>query len=224
MKAAADATPRTTGRRRPGAPTGLPPPGNTPWGSTGPPPPPQTGCRPRDPSRWVAQRPAPWLPWNRQAKFNSRTAGGYKMVVSAETLPHRDNPRNPWRTFSSTPGRTRHAASRRPWSGTGHGPEVANTLPRPVMDLGLGSGGRSFGIVGLSDRMAAFGATFRSGAWTVPGWSVPCRRPAPLVRTVRHRTRFPRPRGNREVASPNVVKGPMSTVPPRHTVGSTSDR
>lgn len=49
--------------------------------------------------------------------------------------------------------------------------EVANTLPRRGTDLGFGGGGHSSGIVGMSDRMAAFGGTLTAkrvrGDWVV---------------------------------------------------------
>ncbi|WP_411734629.1 sensor histidine kinase [Paeniglutamicibacter sp.] len=49
--------------------------------------------------------------------------------------------------------------------------EIANTLPRRVMDQGFDSGGLSSGIVGMSDRMAAFGGTLSAkrvrGDWVV---------------------------------------------------------
>ena len=49
--------------------------------------------------------------------------------------------------------------------------EIANSLPRHVMDQGFDSGGHSSGIVGMSDRMAAFGGTLSAkrvrGDWVV---------------------------------------------------------
>lgn len=49
--------------------------------------------------------------------------------------------------------------------------EVANKLPRHVVDQGFDSGGHSSGIVGMSDRMAAFGGTLSAkrvrGDWVV---------------------------------------------------------
>ncbi|MFL4474443.1 sensor histidine kinase [Paeniglutamicibacter sp. MACA_103] len=49
--------------------------------------------------------------------------------------------------------------------------EIANKLPRRVMDQGFDGGGHSSGIVGMSDRMAAFGGTLSAkrvrGDWVV---------------------------------------------------------
>ncbi|GAA1866987.1 sensor histidine kinase [Paeniglutamicibacter psychrophenolicus] len=49
--------------------------------------------------------------------------------------------------------------------------EIANSLPRHVMDQGFDVGGHSSGIVGMSDRMAAFGGTLSAkrvrGDWVV---------------------------------------------------------
>ncbi|MDQ0093666.1 sensor histidine kinase [Paeniglutamicibacter psychrophenolicus] len=49
--------------------------------------------------------------------------------------------------------------------------EIANSLPRHVMDQGFDIGGHSSGIVGMSDRMAAFGGTLSAkrvrGDWVV---------------------------------------------------------
>lgn len=49
--------------------------------------------------------------------------------------------------------------------------EIANKLPRRVMDQGFDSGGHSSGIAGMSDRMAAFGGTLSAnrvrGDWVV---------------------------------------------------------
>lgn len=49
--------------------------------------------------------------------------------------------------------------------------EIANSLPRHVMDQGFDTGGHSSGIVGMSDRMAAFGGTLSAkrvrGDWVV---------------------------------------------------------
>jgi signal transduction histidine kinase len=49
--------------------------------------------------------------------------------------------------------------------------EIANSLPRHVMDQGFDNGGHSSGIVGMSDRMAAFGGTLSAkrvrGDWVV---------------------------------------------------------
>lgn len=49
--------------------------------------------------------------------------------------------------------------------------EVANKLPRHVMDPAFDNGGHSSGIVGMSDRMAAFGGTLSAkrvrGDWVV---------------------------------------------------------
>ena len=49
--------------------------------------------------------------------------------------------------------------------------EVANKLPRSVIDQGFGSGEHSSGIVGMTDRMAIFGGTLSAqrvrGDWVV---------------------------------------------------------
>ncbi|MGB9034720.1 MAG: histidine kinase [Paeniglutamicibacter sp.] len=58
--------------------------------------------------------------------------------------------------------------------------EIANSLPRHVMDQGFDIGGHSSGIVGMSDRMAAFGGTL-SAKRVRDDWVVRAELPATTI-------------------------------------------